>query len=305
MPTPKISMHRANTLEKIHQALDNPSVTSMEFDVQMTKDGTLVLYHDKYFTEQLEVNFSIDRRDLRLTDEQFVTKYKNPSPLEDTHQDNKPSSRRRLISDMTHAEIQEANQGVITFEELLDAVNKKGRTDFELIVELKNEHPELAPAVMKMVAEKSLIEHTILASFIPDHLIAAEQQEEKASEGTSFRKALIVGLSSKHDAEVDFDKAFDVATVDELIGKDFGFKPDFLSLSKDMLVHGSEEQLRQLSTEQGAKLIAWTVNNLDGMYQEPLSCLESVITDVPRAIEQQIQMREAQAKRTSQAQQVA
>jgi glycerophosphoryl diester phosphodiesterase len=134
---PKITAHRVNSLARLHEVLEI-GVDGIEFDVQMSKDGVLFLYHDCQ-REGIEHECFINQMDWG------VIKQKDPD--------------------------------VPTLEEFLIELSKHSLPKgFILHTELKSPDDGLAGKTITLLRKYKLFKRSVLRSFLPEQIIDANDQ---------------------------------------------------------------------------------------------------------------------------------
>lgn len=154
-----------NTLRAIKACINSKTrIDTLEMDLQLTKDGKLVLFHDLYlddlsdsqevFGKKNVTVFSKNYDDLRKLN--MGAKYKKDGkyPYADLHGDKVPDDLK-----------------IVTAEEVFNYVEKHAPGRFSYVVEIKYPHPwmpQMIKELYRILSEKNLCDRVIVGSFWND-----------------------------------------------------------------------------------------------------------------------------------------
>lgn len=266
---PKITAHRVNGLHRLEEAVKS-GAHGIEFDVQISADGKLFLYHD-CLPKDISGNY------IRYD---------------------------RFVNSMTMAELEEAGVEVTPFENLLDQINTYKQEgllpkDFILHVELKSPNPDgkeynMAAQTVAMLQEKNLLEQSIFRSFLPEHVIAANDAMIEilgTEEETVSHTCLLFSDGNTPQEDKDYRVEAFIHTK-EIPGKDaiterLGFTPPLLSIRWSQATQDVIDKIK----EEGFQLCCYTINKKEGsdkwlLKKNIIQQLDYVVTDQPEAMYQ-------------------
>lgn len=143
-----------NTLPAIERALAQ-GATEVELDVQLSRDGVAVLFHDAMLDEKTDASGRVSEHDAATLRTLDVGAW----------------------FDATHPEVEERFAGT-TLATLDEAFARFGARPFYHL-ELKSREPALVAEVVARVAEHELVERVLLASFQADQLARARAFEPR------------------------------------------------------------------------------------------------------------------------------
>lgn len=247
---PAIITHRVNSVDRLEAAVAAAS-QGIEFDIQMTADGKLILYHDKFLHDE----------EGRLLDDHSVT-------------------------ELSLEEIQAIVPGITTFAELLSGLKEqKVQEDFEIHAELKSPcegaGEGMAAMAFSMIKEAGFDKQTIIRSFMPEHVKKAHEADARTCQ--LFASTEVVQSECDYMIE-EFIRTAAVPPKAEIEAR-LGFAPELISVHKSM---ASSDTVDRLHGE-GFRVCAYTVNpEADDGFALPggLIKLDCVVTDQPFVLQQ-------------------
>lgn len=252
----KITAHRVNSITSFNEVLAD-DFDGIEFDVQMSADGELFLYHDC-----------------------FPKKYEGKEIAD---------VKEKFINTMTMDEIYNAGVIVTPFVNLLKIIKEakssgKISNDFILHVELKSPSDGIASKSVDLVNDFGLIDQSIFRSFFPDKVISVKKRIEEIGIKNSqdhicllFRDSRIA--QGQRDYKVDnFVNVTKFPTKQEIELR-LGFLPKIISLSFTQVDYNLINKLH----EQGFEVCCYTLNECKEkgfpIGREILTKLDYVVTD--------------------------
>ncbi len=249
-----------NTIPAMLHAIDL-NVNTLEMDLQVTKDRQVIVSHDASFNH----NFTTTPDGKTLTPEE---------------------SKKLLLYEMNYDDIKKYDVGMKYFadvprqkkiavqkpllSDLLEATEKyakqKGRVIFyniEIKSNAKNDgklHPpveEFADLALKVILASGAAERVTIQSFDNRALQIVHKKYPQV------KTSLLI-------------EAKDKRSLDQQI-KDLGFTPDAYSPHFSIVT----QQLIQQCHQKNIKVIAWTVNDLDGLRRLKNMGIDAIISDYP------------------------
>ncbi|WP_353132743.1 glycerophosphodiester phosphodiesterase family protein [Pseudopedobacter sp.] len=249
-----------NTIPAMYKAIDL-GITTLEMDLQVSKDKQVVVSHDSYFGYK----FCLTPEGKEMTDK---------------------DGRSRLIVDMPYDSIRKYDVGMKShpdfprqqkmpaykplLSELIDSAEtyarkKKHVNHYNMEIKTSPEYkdkghppvPEFVALAMKVVYDKKIEKRTTIQSFDTRSLklVKAGYPEVKIS-------YLVFKSNTKN--------------IDEHI-KDLGFKPDVFSPEYHLVT----EELVKACRDRNIKVIPWTVNTVDDIKKLKALRVDGIISDYP------------------------
>ena len=151
-----------NTLLAFEKAIEIPGLTGIELDIQLTKDGQLVVIHDERVDRTTEgIGFV---KDYTLSELKRLHIYAGINPC----------------------------QTIPTMEEVLDLTEKRCREGMKINIELKTSkypYPEIEEKIVELIHRRNLQEIIIYSSFYTLSLEKIRQLDPQAEIGVLDNKA--------------------------------------------------------------------------------------------------------------------
>nr|CAH66459.1 H0718E12.3 [Oryza sativa] len=164
---PRLREVKENSLRSFHAAARVAGVSYVEFDVQVTKDGYPVIFHDDFiFTEQDGEICGRRVTDLRL--DEFLSY----GPQKDQSKAGKPLFRKLNDGRVVRWDVQ-SDDALCTLQEALDGVDRRVGFNVELkfdddVVYREMELTGILQAILKVVFEHAKERPIFFSSFQPD-----------------------------------------------------------------------------------------------------------------------------------------
>lgn len=249
-----------NTIPGMIKAMDL-GVTTLEMDLQISKDKKVVVSHDPNFNADITTTpdgkFLTKEEAKKLLLYQLnydeIAKYDvglKPHPA--FPQQQKIAVHKPLLSDLLTATEAYATQKNSTIEYNIEIKSNKKNDGVN--------HPpveEFVDLAMAVINEKAIAGRTVIQSFDPRALVVMHRKYP------AIKTSLLI-------------ESFDKRSLDEQI-KEIGFVPDVYSPSNNLVTPA----LINACHQKGIKIIPWTVNDLANIIRIKNMGVDGIITDYP------------------------
>lgn len=249
-----------NTIQAMLKGIDL-GVTTLEMDLQITKDKKVIVSHDPNFNANITT--TPDGKYLGKDEAKNLLLYKmnydeikkydvGLKPHPDFPRQQKMAVHKPLLSDLLDAtEKYSKEKGIAVLYNIEIKSNKKNDGI---------NHPPVAEFVdlaMAVINQKGIAKRTIIQSFDPRALVVMHQKYP------SVKTSLLI-------------EAFDSRGLDEQL-KEIGFTPTVYSPSHTLVTR----QLINSCHQKGIKIVPWTINDLPRIKELVALGVDGIITDYP------------------------
>lgn len=247
-----------NTIAAMKHAIDLGTVTTLEMDVLISKDGKVVVSHDPYFNAAITTTPGgryLDAKEAPKTllytmPYDSIKKYDvGLKPHPDFPRQHKQAAIKPLLADLVDAVEQYAGSRKMYYnieiksKEKTDGINHPGVEEF-------------VSRVMDVLRQKHILDRVTIQSFDPRPLNLLHRQYPSLK--TSFLADKDAGKLDEQLAKLDYTPAI--------------YSPALATVTKEMVEKCHDKNIR---------VVVWTVNKLEDMQRMIALGADGIISDYP------------------------